>query len=71
MYHPVIGQHPQEVSRPRIGPQNLHRLAKAALKNVPSAQPIIDKIFNPQPITKEVLPVQQRDLIMHTGFFTV
>lgn len=71
MYHPVIGLHPQEANRPRIGPQNLHRLARAALKNVPGAKQIIDKIFNPKPVTKEVLPVQQRDLIMHTGFFTV
>lgn len=71
MYHPVVGQHPEEVFRPRVGPHNLHRLANAALKNVPGAQRVIDKVFNPKPVPKEVLPVQQRDLLMHTGFFTV
>jgi hypothetical protein len=72
MYHAVTGHHPQEAFRPRIGSTpNLHRLAQAALKHIPEAQPIIEKIFNPKPVQKEVMPVPQRDLLMHTGFFTV
>ena len=71
MSHPVIGFHPEEFNRPRVGPHNLHRLANMALKNIPEAKPVIDNIFNPTPIKREVVPVQQRDLIMHTGFFSV
>ena len=71
MFHPVTGHHPEEATRVRVGPQNLHRLATAALKNVPEAQPLIEKIFNPKPVQKEVVPVPQKDLLLHTGFFTV
>ena len=71
MFHNVTGYHPQEAFRPRIGPANLHRLALAAYKNIPEAQPVISKLFDPKPVIPEVKPVPQRDLVMHTGWFTV
>ena len=72
MPHNVSGIHYAEKERPRVsGKANLHKLAMSAFKNIPEAQPMIQQIFKPQLQPKDILPVPQRGLKMHTGFFSV
>ena len=55
--------------RARVGLQeNLKRLAQAALKHVPNSQQAIDNAFSQKLIPKQLKPVQQPDLVFHSGF---
>ena len=72
MFHPVHDHSHHAAIRTRISkPENLQRLAMAALKQVPNSKQIIDKAFNTDTITPQLQPEPQPDLVMHTGFFDV
>ena len=58
--------HPASAYEPRVSDQKLLKtLAKAAFRNIPNSQPIIDKHFNQEPKLPELLPPKPKNLVFH------
>ena len=48
-YHGLPSHHPSEIFRARIShPEHQELIARAALKHVPGADKVLDKVFNNQ-----------------------
>ena len=69
MEHQVHSHGYDSAMRARISiPENLKRLAQAALRHVPNSQQLIDKAFSQSLIPKQLNPQPQPDLVFHSGF---
>ena len=72
MYHQIHSHGYDAATRARVNlPENLKRLAEAALKHVPNSQHVINKAFSQAPIKKQLMPQKQPDLVFHHGFDSV
>jgi hypothetical protein len=64
-----LNQHVGEGYKPRIGQkQHLKTIAQAAFKNIPGAQPLIERHFGTQVHPRGLIPAPQKNLVMHHGF---
>jgi hypothetical protein len=64
-----LNHHVDQAYVPRIRSKALqHKIARAALKNIPGSENLIKKVFETNPVPKELPLEKPIDLVMHTGF---
>ena len=61
--------HHSAAYEPRVSNKTLLKsLAKAAFKNIPNSQQVIEKHFNTAPIQPELLPPKPKNLVFHPPY---
>ena len=61
--------HPSAAYEPRVSNKILlQSLAKAAFKNIPNSQQVIEKHFNTEAIQPELLPPKPKNLVFHPPY---
>ena len=64
-----LNHHVDQAYVPRIRTKALQqKLARAALKHIPGSDKLISKVFETNPVPKELPLEKPIDLVMHTGF---
>ena len=64
-----LNHHIDQAYVPRIRSKVFQqKLARAALKNIPGSEKLISKVFESNPVPRELPLEKPIDLVMHTGF---
>ena len=64
-----LNHHVDQAYTPRIhSTQAKMQVARAALKNIPGSEELIQKTFQPKPVPRELPAEKPVNLILHTGF---
>ena len=64
-----LNHHVDQAYTPRIQSKEAKmQVARAALKNIPGSEELIQKTFQPKPVPRELPAEKPVNLILHTGF---